>query len=161
VCGVVPISFSVQVPWIYTSLVSGQRLGVSARATPFVVGALMHGFIGTYEYQGPTMGWWKWPDATHPIIASGPQLEPFLGFDVVSVLGTVRSGLVRPRPDPVPRVAHCHRPRCIARRGASLTHTVLHFSLFPFFFGKQTASSCSRRTPTRCKRSAPSSTASQ
>ena len=47
-------------PWVYSSVVSAERLVGSSRwALPWVCGALTFGMCGIYEMQGPNMRWWK------------------------------------------------------------------------------------------------------
>ena len=64
---------SPQVPWLYSCIASGQRLGLSRVATPFAVAIMMHGFIVGYEFVGPTHAWWAWPD-DEGVVAMGTHL---------------------------------------------------------------------------------------
>jgi len=68
------------VPWFYSCLLSTQRLGLSRQATPLAAGVMLHGFCSVYELQGPSFGFWRWPDAASRAVAEGDFLTTYRGF---------------------------------------------------------------------------------
>jgi len=67
------------VPWTYTSIEAARRLDLHPAAFPFAVGLLQIGFGAVYEMQGPTNGFWLWPDKDG-VIASSPVLKAWDGY---------------------------------------------------------------------------------
>ena len=49
-------------PWVYSMVTIARRLvDESAWSFPLITGMCFFGMCGVYESQGPTMGWWLWP----------------------------------------------------------------------------------------------------
>eukprot|EP00808_Paulinella_micropora_P019538 g64079.t1 len=72
------------VPWSYAALTAAQRLQLSSFGFPFMTGLLQFGFSLPYVLQGPSSGWWTWPDPTG-LIAQSPQLVVWKDFPDVGL----------------------------------------------------------------------------
>ena len=57
--------------WVYSCVSLGRRLvDEKSWAFPLLCGMFFFGFCGSYELQGPLMGWWHWPD-TQLLVKAG------------------------------------------------------------------------------------------
>lgn len=119
------------VPWTYTSIEAARRLDLRPAAFPFAVGLLQIGFGAVYEMQGPTNGYWNWPDEGG-VIANSPELKPWDGYPPV-LHEAKRQREVATIVDGVFRVSH-HAGVALAERVFQIPVLAMYYH-FAYGFG--------------------------
>merc|ERR1719424_143356 len=64
-------------PWVYACVTLARRLvDENSWSFPLITGFLFFGMCGVYESQGPSMGWWLWPQ-TDLVVKAGSDITQF------------------------------------------------------------------------------------
>ena len=77
-------------PWVYACVTLARRLvDENSWSFPLITGLLFFGMCGVYESQGPSMGWWLWPQPDL-VVKAGCDIAQF-GIPAADSRGLVAS----------------------------------------------------------------------